>query len=240
MTEYSPHLRHPEELESAILRHMDRTRVTISWVVRRYFFPAHAYPDRKEARVIAEKVLGQLVKKKKAIEIESPGRTKTKLYLPAGSRQGEAAIGYDLGKLWATYVRPVPRYPLTNEELRELLAPCPYKNIRHVIEPSSDVEGARTTGIIWRLYPTSAEVKEVIRSVKKIFRDAKKNVAEHIENGDYGLLVLAETKSKATAINKSLARSGESGGPLADRARISVEFAPRPESLAKALKELQI
>lgn len=240
MSDYALHNQNPELFEQALVEHLERMRLTIACVVRRLFLPAHAYPDRQWAMTLAERALNQLVKRKRAIEIECPGRTRPKLYLPAGSRQGEAAIGYDLGTLWATLVRPLPRYRLTNEELRDLLDPCPYKNIRHVIEPTAEIEGNQVTGIIYRIYPTSAELKEVIRSIKKAVKDAKKLMPKLVENGDYGILVLAETRSKVKAIEKELNRTDDRGRSIAQSARIVIEYAPKPETLSKALKELSL
>ena len=240
MTRYALHHRKPDELAAALLQHLERMRLTIPWVVRRFYFPAHAYPDRIEALKLAGAALQQLAKRKKAIEAECPGRTRPKYYLVSGSRQGEAAIGYDLATLWATCVRPVPRYRISNEELRTLLDPCPYKNIRHIMEETSDIEGTRPTGIIYRVYPTTAELKEAVRSLKKTIKDATKKSRALVESGDYGFLVLAETKAKAKAIDREVRRPDERGHAISHTARIVVEYAPRPESLAKALKELPL
>jgi len=233
--------RKEELLRDKILNHVERYRLTVPWVVAKLFFPAHLEPDRKRAVKKAGSLLSQYTRGRILAEGECPGedgRERPKYYLPAGATPGENAINADISLLWFCHADDVPRHRLNRNDLKDLMEELPYKNIAHCIEGVRGIEGVKGAAVIYRMAPTTAEVKEIIRMARRHLKDARRKFAPLIDSGDYGFAILVDKAAKAQEIAAALAAPHPNGGPpLTEQARFVVHVAPRAESFAQALRE---
>ena len=223
-------------LKEKVMKHVERYRLTTPTTIAKLFFAAHLYPKRTEAIKRAEKLLTAYTKGKLLTEGEAPGESRPKYYLPHGATPGEAAVNADIAILWFCLGGPVARHRLSHGELKQLIPNPPYRNITHCIEGVRGFEGASPAAVIYRMAPTTAEVKEVVRMTRRHLKDAQKKFGRLVDYGDYGFAILVDNDAKANTLREALAQPHPDGDPPLDQqARMEVHVTPRADSLARFL-----
>lgn len=223
-------------LKEKLLKHVTRYRLTVPAVTAKLFLPAHLVPRRSDAHERAEKLLNNYVKGGLLTAHEAPGKSRPRYYLPAGASPGEAAVNADVSILWFCLGGPTLRHRLTRDDLKSLVADPPYRNIAHCVHGVRGPEGVSPTGVIYRMAPTTAETKEIVRMTRRHLKDARKRLPRLVDDGDYGFAILVDTDAKAKAVREALSQPHPDGDPpLNEQARMDVCVAPRADSLAKFL-----
>lgn len=223
-------------LKEKVMKHVERYRLTTPSITAKLFYPAHLHPRRTDAIERAEKLLATYAKGGLLTEGEAPGEPRPKYYLPHGATPGEAAVNADIAILWFCVGGRAMRHRLSHGELKQLVPNPPYRNIAHCIEGVRGFEGASPAATLYRVAPTTAEVKEVVRMTRRHLKDAQKKLGRLVEHGDYGFALLVDNDAKAKTLREALAQPHPDGDPALDQqARMEVHVTPRADSLARFL-----
>lgn len=219
-----------ERRDACILEHVALYRLTLAAVVQRLFFPEEHYPDRDEAKKRAGDTLSALCRQQKLRAHKFPGGL-AYYTLRHAKPANTQAIDFDLATLWICCLDKNRSYRLETAEVRRLFETPPHHHLRHCLTPEDDGP------VIYRIYPTTVDVKTTISYLKKHIVDARnrRGLADWIDLGDYGFWVATETEAKAEKLAEALRHTTSTRPALVDGARLVVSVVPTSESLGRYL-----
>lgn len=146
----------------------------------------------------------------------------------------------DLAILWACTMDMKRFHRLTLDEVKELFPDKPpHQLLTHAISEQED-DQRNPVPIIYRLCPTVAEPKQVLRQAKGYYEDTLKNESLRplVEVGDYGFAILVSTEQWRKEVQKELSKSDGEKTSMTRLARFTVRLGPRQETLREAIKGL--
>lgn len=229
----------------AILRHIGLYRLTLLEVASQLFCSGNAGRAGRFLGSLAKD--GYLNRHDKIENGALPGGITIYTLTPEGARAagvgkergqplGPSALPTHLAVLWFCCLSDRRRYRLEPEELTLLLGDeSIHQNTACCITEEED--GPR----VYRIFPTKANPINAIGQLRKSVSEAWENptLRSWMESGELGFVVLAESKSKCSDLDKLMRKNFRDDERIEHDCHVLIRFAPSPEGVKKALAAIK-
>ena len=225
-------MRKANERDELILEHLGRYRISLRQILERLFF------DGKNAGNVIQRML-----KNDTVHSRSGLPNRIRYYqlsaLSAGKRSipknrcepfAAQALNVHLAVLWHCCATDNKRHRVEEKLLSKQFEN--YPRGPHCVEDTDD--GHKLSHV--RVCTPETEETNLIRRLREDVYDAYENkeLIDPLRSGQYGYVVLVETKSRIKSIRRAL-----EAHEFTKDADIQVDFAPSHQTLHQALKELK-
>lgn len=220
------------ERDQLITEHIGRYRISLRHIIEQLFF------DGKNAgnviqRMIKNEVLHSrtgLPNRLRYYQLTTTEARNQSVPVNRCKPFAAQALNVHLGILWYCCAYETKRHRIETKVLKGQFEN--YPRGPHCVEKTE--EGHKLSHI--RICTAETEETNLIRRLREDVRDAyeHKELIDPIRAGQYGFVVLVETKSRIKSLKRSLAQQD-----FAEDADIEVAFAPSHQTLHQALKEIR-